>query len=621
MNSARGFGGPRRWACWGLLVVAAVCPRSLAGEEAKSACFEASTYARHVEFLAGEECEGRGPGSAGIEKAAEYIARQFASCGLEPAGEDGTYFQEFEVTLGKRVGDKSSLNMLPDGPSFTVKRDFVPLPFSSAGAFEGPVAFVGYGVTATEFDYDDYAGFEPQGKVLLMFRFEPEPRSETDFDGPDKYSDHALFSNKARLAREAGAAAILIVNPSGGEEEEDTLYALARGGGMADYRIPMMHLKRQVAEKMLEAGGLPGLAELQAKLDKDRRIQTRDLSAVRVSGDTGLVKRSARTRNVIGLLRGSGELADEYVVLGAHYDHLGRTMLQFPGAKTDADPDAEYIHYGADDNASGTAGVIELARALGDGAAGPRRSLLFIAFSGEELGLLGSEYYVNHPAIPLDKTVAMFNMDMIGRLTEDKLSVSGVKTGSGFEETVKRLAETGGFELSVTASGFGGSDHSSFYAKKIPALHFFTGLHRDYHTPGDTADKINAPGAVRVLKMLAALTEDVGRADQRPDYQRVKMRRPGGRAALKVRMGIMPSFSDDDERGMAVTGVIEDGPADRAGMQDGDRILSIGETPVNNIYDYMEALGAFQPGQEIVVRVNRDGQRVSLRVKLGASSQ
>ena len=621
MNNSRGFGWPGRWACWGWLLVAAACPATLAAEEAESARLAASRYAKHVEFLAGEECEGRGPGSPGIEKAAEYVAGQFASCGLKPAGEDGTYFQEFEVTLGKRATEKCALKILPDGPSLVVREDFVPLPFSSAGSFEGPVAFVGYGITAEEFDYDDYAGFDAQGKVLLMLRFEPKSQSDTDFDGPDRYSDYALFSTKAKLARKMGAAAVLIVNPPIGQEEEDKLYALGRSGGMMDYRIPMLHVKRAVAERMLKAGGLPGLAELQAKLDEDRQMQTRDLAEVRVSGDPGLVKRTARTRNIVGVLPGSGELGGEYVVLGAHYDHLGRTTLQFPSPKAKANPDAEYIHYGADDNASGAAGLIELARALADGPAGPRRSVLFIAFSAEEMGLLGSEYYVAHPTVPLDQMVAMINMDMIGRLKDDQLNVSGVKTSSVFEEAVERLAEAGGFKLTTTASGFGASDQTSFYTKKMPVLHFFTGLHLDYHRPSDTADKIDSEGAVRVLQMVAALTDELGRAAERPDYRRLKMAdRRKGRADLKVRMGIMPSFADDEEEGMGVTGVIEDGPADQAGMQDGDRILSIGETPVNNIYDYMEALSDFQPGQHVVVRVNREGQRVSLRVKLGASS-
>jgi hypothetical protein len=390
---------------------------------------------------------------------------------------------------------------------------------------------------------------------------------------------------------------------------------------MMDYRVPMMHVKRSVAERILKAGGLPALAELQRKVDQDREPQTMDVPGVRVSGDTGLVKRSVPTRNVLGLLPGSGALADEYVVVGGHYDHLGRTTLQFPGAERRDDPDAMHIHYGADDNASGTAGVIELARFLSNGEAGPRRSILFVAFSAEEMGLLGSQHYVNHPTVPIDQTVAMFNMDMIGRLDHDKLTVSGVKTSDMFDELVKQLAEEKGLKLSTTASGFGASDQTSFYTKKIPVLHFFTGLHQDYHKPSDTADKINAPGAIRVMEVVAVLTDRVSRAEQRPDYKRIKMKSRGRRAELKVRLGIMPSFGEDDEDGMAVTGVIEDGSADRAGMQDGDRIISIGETTVNDIYDYMDALSDFEPGQQVVVRITRDGQRMSLRVELDASKQ
>jgi C-terminal processing protease CtpA/Prc len=210
---------------------------------------------------------------------------------------------------------------------------------------------------------------------------------------------------------------------------------------------------------------------------------------------------------------------------------------------------------------------------------------------------------------------------MIGRLTDDKLTVSGVKTSSIFEELIPRMAEEKGFKLSATASGFGASDQTQFYTKKMPVLHFFTGLHKDYHKPSDTADKINSAGAVRVLDLIADLADTIARGPERPDYQKVKMKSRGERAALKVRMGIMPGFGEDDEDGMSVTGVIEDGPADRAGMQDGDRIISIGENPVNNIYDYMDALSEFEPGQDVVVRITRDGQRISLRVKLAASKR
>jgi hypothetical protein len=594
---------------------------ALAAEEGRSAHFDAGLYARHVNYLASEECEGRGPGSAGIEKAAGYIAEQFASVGLAPAGDEGTYFQEFQVTLGKKATDKTALKLLPEGPDFTAHEDFVPLPFSTAGDFEGPVAFVGYGITADEFDYDDYGDFGVKGKVLLMLRFEPEARNDTDFDGPDKHSDYALFSTKAKLARKKGAAGILVVNPQSDDDQADTLYAVTGGGGMMDFHIPMLHVKRSVAERILQAGGLPSLSELQRKLDKDREPQTQDLPGVRIAGDSGLVKKSVPTRNIVGVLPGSGDLADEYVVIGAHYDHLGRTTLQFPSAKRKADPDATYTHYGADDNASGTAGVLELARALSNGAPGPRRSILFISFSGEEMGLLGSEHYVSHPTVPVDKMVAMLNLDMIGRMKEDKLTVSGVKTSGVFEELLPRMAEERGFRLSTTASGFGASDQTSFYTKRMPVLHFFTGLHKDYHRPSDTADKIDAAGAVRVLELVADLADTIARAPERPDYQKVKMESRGERAALKVRMGIMPGFGEDDEDGMAVTGVIEDGPADHAGMKDGDRIISIGETPVNNIYDYMDALSEFEPGQDVVVRIMRDGQRISLQVKLSASKR
>lgn len=598
-----------------------VLPNASRGDEARSARFSSGAFSEHVRYLAGDELAGRGVGKPGIEKAAEYIAERFAASGLEPGGEDGTFFQSFNMTLRKRVGDKCSLAWTPGESQLLAKRDFAVLPFSSPDRFDASLAFVGYGVSAPEYDYDDYARFDATGKALLMLRYEPKARTENDFEGDDKTSDHALFSTKAKLAKEKGAAAILIVNPPSGHGQEDRLYSPQRGGGRKDFGIPMIHITRAVAEQMLESGGCPSIADLQARIDQDRASQTRDLNVVRVTGDPGIIRESATTRNVIGRVPGAGTLADEYVVIGAHYDHLGRTALQFPDSKRTYDPNGEYIHHGADDNASGTAGLIELAKALAAGN-GPRRSVLFIAFSGEESGLLGSEHYVDHPTVPLDKIVAMLNMDMIGRLRKDKLTVYGVDTSPEFKELVKVHSEAGGFDLSTVASGFGPSDHTSFYRKKIPVLHFFSGLHKDYHRPSDTADRINSQGAVRILEMVRSVAEMLGSSPNPPGYVKTKIAGDGKRRShLKVRMGIMPSYADDDEDGMFVSGIVEDGPADRAGVQDDDCILWIGPTQVNDIYDYMQALEAYEAGDEVVVKVLRDGDIVSIQIKLEGSSR
>ncbi|GMU24874.1 MAG: hypothetical protein AMXMBFR13_49450 [Phycisphaerae bacterium] len=652
---------------------------------------EGSRFLEHVSYLASDELGGRGVGTPGIDQAAEYIADQFRKAGLRPAGESGTYFQTFEVTLGQELTGLAQLSVSGAPAMGLPNRDFVPLPFSSSEAFEGPVAFVGYGITNPEANYDDYAGFDAEGKVLLMLRYEPHhPDPQVEFGGKQP-SNHAAFRTKASLARKHGARAVLIVNPPLHHGEKDLLFDFESIEHTSSFGLPMLHVSREYADRLLKAAGEPDLATLQRALDAqlgtaasgpgepphpplskggrsaghaaeppqpplgkggsndehsahssqhatrstqhsalstqhsapsthDSSLSThhspRDLKGLVARGDPGLVRRQVPTRNVIGMLPGNGPLADEFIVIGAHYDHLGKVLPRRASSPQPAERQPE-IHNGADDNASGTAGVIELARAFGQrGTDG--RSLLFIAFSAEEMGLLGSDWFVDHPTIPLEKIVAMLNMDMIGRLRDNRLEVFGIQTASEFEDILNRQAGLLGFQLKASGGGFGPSDHTSFYKKKIPALHFFTGLHNDYHMPGDDTHTVNAEGGAKVVQLIHNVAAGLTAAPQRPTYVAVvDKERP--RTGLKVRLGVLPSYADDEEPGMQIEGASPASPAERAGLREGDRILMIGTHEVNDVHGLMDALGAFNPNDEATITVLREGRRLKLGVKFEAS--
>lgn len=578
-------------------------------------------FRAQIAFLADDRLEGRGVGSKGLDVAADYIADRFKEIGLEPAGDGGTYFQSFPMTLQRTQTDRSRFVFVDREPVPALHKDFEPYSFSSDDAFTGDVVFCGYGIIAPDRQRDDFAGADVTGKVALMFV--GEPPSWADENGfPSK---HAMLRNKVYNAKDRGAVAAIFVNTKPPVDGADRLPEFSTDDP-DEYGLPAFHLARSIADERIKAGGLGSLDELQTKLDGGA-VASGWVAHLQASGQMAFEKRTAQARNVLGLLRGEGPLAEEWVVIGAHYDHLGlrRPMARtFKEGQLVAAPTEPAIHNGADDNASGVSGVIEIARMFKADTAKPRRSILFVAFSGEEAGLHGSKFYTQTPREPLDKTVAMLNLDMVGRLdpTKNKVEVFGVATAAEFASILDRAAVPLGLSIASGVDEGGRSDHAPFVRKQIPALHFFSGQHSDYHKPTDDTDKINAEGGARIAMLIHRTAREIADYDSRFAFIAPKKPAEGERGpapSYKVVMGLAPSYSDDGKPGMGVDAVNSDGPADLAGMKAGDRIIRIADKKIANIYDYMAATRNNKPGDEVEVVVVRDDKEITLKVKLAGA--
>jgi Peptidase family M28/PDZ domain len=386
----------------------------------------------------------------------------------------------------------------------------------------------------------------------------------------------------------------------------------------------VIQMKRSILDQMMSSARKTTLADLEKEIDRDLHPRSGPIAGWSATLTTTLERTSHACKNIIGVVEGSGPLAGETVVVGAHYDHLGYGGM----GSLAKDKTKKEIHHGADDNGSGTTTVLELARRFAakppapvskEGQGGGRRRLVVMLFSGEERGLLGSKYYCNkEPLFPLESTVAMVNLDMVGRVkdAEPKLWVGGVGTGKGLEPLVEKLGGDAGFELKPTKSGYGPSDHDSFYRKQVPVLFFFTGYHEDYHRPTDTADRANIPGMVKVAALTEKLLTQLLTVSQRPDYIHiaapVERASPSGGTGAKLRL--IPAYDDEGNKGVLVDSVVENGPAAKAGIKPGDRIMTIKRQPTPNVNAYMTAMQQQKAGVALEVTVQRMGKEIKLMV-------
>ncbi|HMO27426.1 MAG TPA: M20/M25/M40 family metallo-hydrolase, partial [Tepidisphaeraceae bacterium] len=453
-----------------------------------------------VGYLASEELEGRGVGTDGLRAAGDFIARRFEQIGLQPMPGFEGYFHNFEMTIGSRIGEQSRL--AAEDRALKLDEDWRPLAWSASGAVTGEVVFAGYAINAPQQAYNDFADVDVTGKIVVAMRYEPHDAEGNSRWGGASNTRHATLLQKARAAHEAGASALILVNPPTHRGPvSDQLLPFSGGGARSP--IPVLTITRAVLDAWLRDAGKQDIAALQRQIDEQVKPQSFVIDGVSIMGEVDVQPRREMVRNVIGVWPGQGPRAGEFVVVGAHYDHLGR------GGAGSLAPDSTAIHHGADDNASGTAALLHVAERIA--RTGPReRSILFIAFTAEERGLIGSARFVDDERAPVDRIVAMINLDMVGRVRNDMLYVGGGGTAAGFESVLKEIDSASPLQLkSMGRGGRGPSDHASFSRKQIPVLFLFSGLHEDYHRPTDTADKINYEGLADVVSVTSKLVERI----------------------------------------------------------------------------------------------------------------
>jgi aminopeptidase YwaD len=627
-----------------------------------------------ISYLASDALEGRRTGTPGANDAAHYIAGEFNRFGLRPGMEvarsartrgenQARYLQPFSYVSKVELGKNNLFFVNPgraDNPAqFMAGADWMPLGFSSNGSIKGAeMVFAGYGISSAELKYDDYAVSNTKDRVAIVFAGTP------DGDNPHgQFVQAGQIRFKAAAARAAGARALLII--ANEEKLSDDRLSRLSYDNAGEAGLPVILVSRKLAATLLASQG-ENLSDYEKIADArtaslpsqrgDGGIKQADILRLPFKGrtitiDVDVIRRESPSFNVIGILPGSDpKLQNEAIVIGAHYDHLGR------GGEGSGSLEARegLIHHGADDNASGVAGVLELARLLSTQNPKPRRTIVFMAFSGEEEGLIGSNYYVNHPIVPLANTVAMINMDMIGRLKDKKLIVGGIGTAQEWRSmidtnntmqsaTVSLNAPVVGsanvslnlpvmpivvgangqpvvtmdpakqFLLILNEDGYGPSDHSSFYAKQVPVLFFWTGTHEDYHKPSDTADKINYEGEARIVSFVARVVHDIDENNKRPTYLVAKSESQGRSTGFRVYLGTIPNYAETND-GLKLDGVRDDSPAAKAGLKAGDKIVKMAGHEVKNVYDFTYALGELKAGQEFEVEIVRDGQRMTLKI-------
>jgi Zn-dependent M28 family amino/carboxypeptidase len=568
---------------------------------------------RDVMFLASEECEGRGLKTEGIQIAAAHIAAEFQAAGLKAPFADGSYYQPFAVKeiyleTGPHqlmlTGPGDKVLDVPFNKSFTVSG------LSGKGTVGGGLVFAGYGITSDK--YDDYKGLDVKNKIVLVLRQNPRVRAKTDTLFTEEESrKHSPLVEKIKLAAKNGAAAVVFVNDRDMAGKDDPLMPFEYASDPAQMgTIPVVHVERAVIDQALAPAGKT-LADVEAEIDKTLKPQSFPVAGWSAQVKTAIGIRELPTKNVIGYVDGAGPLKDETVVIGAHYDHLGR------GERGSKDLGSSAIHYGADDNASGTAALLELARRYGARKDREGRRIVFIAFSGEERGLFGSLHYTEKPVFPLGSTVAMLNMDMVGRVRpdektkKDRLVVGGLGSAKSFEKLIDDANAKFDFHLGKDKSGTGPSDHTSFYLAKVPVYFFFSGEHEEYHTPKDRPETINFAGIAKVTDLVDGLASRIASEKDRPEYVAGATGSSGGRMS-GPKLGVMPRY-DGGGDGMEISGVMPGGAAEAAGLKKGDKITAIGGRPVKNVQDYMTAMGGLKRGADVELTINRDGKVLKVK--------
>ncbi len=578
---------------------------------------------QHVQTLANPWFEGRAPGTRGDELALDYIQWHMDRIGLEPAFTDldgeNPWRQNFDFSLGReRVVNHQS--MQSGQVAMIAGEDFNALANSGNDDVTAPLTFVGY---AIEEGPDGYTSFDDDtdldGRIAVMMRYEPLTEEGTSRWSDSGFSPASSIRSKMNAVVDRGAVALIMVTPPHLAEGSHALESASttRGYGRA-LPIPVVHMTAEAADTMLRQTGQP-LARLVGQADRGE-IRCKDLSSLlKVNLSTDLATRALHTCNIAGILPGAGDLADDWIVIGGHYDHIGHGYV---GSRA---PGVHAIHPGADDNASGTAAVLVLAERLHDWAEeseDDRRSIIFMGFGGEEAGLHGSRYFVNNPTIDTDRVSAMINLDMVGRLRNDTLMIGGTGTAEEFDDMLPGHVEPTGLTVQATRGGTGPSDHSSFFSGGMPVLFFFTGLHDDYHRPEDEAWTVDPEGGLRIVELADSVIKDIATRDENLTFVNTSASGPSPRrTGASVRLGVMPGYGADIETGVLVETVSDNTSAAEGGIKPGDILLAWDDTTLEGGRDLMDALRKHKPGDEVKIKINRDGTIKTLNVKLKARNE
>lgn len=566
---------------------------------------ETELLRKNLYFLASDSLKGRFPGTPEDKVAANFIASDFRSLGLELF--DNKALHPFQLVTSVEASDKNYAHF--GSHKAIYDQDYSLYAFSENGIYENEIVFAGFGlmIQADTLEYNDYKDLDVKGKWVIALKGDPQPD-----DNNSPFIPFADARNKALYARDQGALGLILVGGVKNSPSDD-LTPLLFERSVVSAGIPVLDIKKEFAQKAVFENKII-VDSLEAQLIRNERPNV-VLSDIHLSSLVQLDKKETTTFNVVAYLKGSDpKLNDEFVVIGAHYDHLGMGG-EGSGSRV---PDTLAPHLGADDNGSGVVGLLNLAKRLSEKSTEIKRSIMFVSFGAEELGLLGSKHFVQNLPVDVSKIVAMLNMDMIGRLNDqNEVAIAGTGTAPNFEALLNELAGTSPLKLSYSPEGFGASDHASFYAADIPVLFYTTGAHPEYHTPADSPDKINYEGIVEVVNLVEQTVLHIANTIERPQFTEAGPKhRPSVRRGFKVTLGIMPNYTGGDEDGLGVDGVTSGGPADLAGIKKGDKIVGLNGMSVTTIYDYMNRLRQLKIGQRVNVDIVRDGSPMILIVDL-----
>lgn len=565
----------------------------------------AGEFRDHIRFLSSDSLAGRKSGEDGNRAASKYIAEEFARLGLVPAGDSGTYFQQFDFLSKVLVEPQTSLQFNTKSGTLNIApgRDFLPFAFSSDTLINAPVVFAGYGISDSSLNYDDYAGLDVEGKLVVILRYSPDIQSPHG-----DLSRHEPLRAKVFLAREKGAAGIICLMDEI-PDRENGRRALSLESGLSNSGIAGAAMRFDLFDSLF------GISSIKSLIDSTKTPRSATLEGVIAGLNIRLSPVYSRTANVLGVLPGNDpKFKDEYTVIGAHFDHLG---MGGSGSGSLA-PDTTAIHRGADDNASGSSAVLELAEWISSKRSSLRRNILFAGFSGEELGILGSSHFTQHPPFPLDRIITMLNLDMVGRMKESLLVLEGTGTAQEWDSLVARTGSRYSLTLKTKPDGFGPSDHSAFYARDIPVLFFFTNLHEDYHKPSDTWEKINCEGLEQVAGFVGDIAMAIDTMALRPTFQKVQsspIAGAGTQRGIRVTLGIVPDYAEAPE-GVKISGTRPGSPAEKAGLLGGDIIIRFGGKEIKNLYDLTYLLGERRPGDVVLVALKRGSEELEVEATL-----